>query len=94
MNQAIVEFYAKARNDEQLIAMLSKCATLDELADTATAEAGKLGFHFTKEEAKAAGMDIASLRSAVMNDDELNDFELEMVAAGTTIKTNGGVDRV
>lgn len=86
MNQNIIDFYQKVRADDVLIGAFSNTQTADEMADVAVAEGSKLGFHFSKEEAKAAGSDIDSLRANVMNDDELNDFELELISAGVVSK--------
>lgn len=88
MNQNIIDFYQVLRDDDAMIASLARCETVDEIMETAVEEGGKLGFHFTKQEAIAAGMDIDALRANVMNDDELNDFELELIAAGAPINTN------
>lgn len=82
MNQNIIDFYQVLRNDDAMLASLSRCDTMDEIMEVAVEEGAKMGFHFTKDEAMAAGMDIDTLRANVMNDDELNDFELELIAAG------------
>lgn len=92
MNQNIIDFYQTLRNDDAMLASLSRCETVDEIMETAVEQAGKLGFHFTKEEAMAVGMDIDTLRASVMNDDELNDFELELISAGLPINCSSGVD--
>ena len=90
MNQNIVSFYQKVRTDDRLIATLSECETLDEIMETAVEEGGKLGFHFTKDEAMAAGMDLDAMQANLMNGDELNDFELELIAAGLPINCSSG----
>ncbi|MFO7482215.1 hypothetical protein [Oceanibaculum nanhaiense] len=91
MNQDIVGFYQRLRVNDRLLAILSKGDTVEGIMEIAVEEAGKLGFHFTKEEALAIGMDIDTLRANVMIDDELNDFELELIAAGVTDqKAQGG----
>lgn len=82
MNQHIIDFYKKLREDDAMIATLAKGQTHEQVMEIAVDEAAKLGFHFTLEEAMAVGMDIDTLRATVMNDDELNDFELELIAAG------------
>lgn len=94
MNQNIVKFYARLRNDEHLLEALNTCNSLDEAADLACVEARKLGFNFTKEEVLATDFDIQALHDAAANDHELNDFELELVAGGTQVKCNGGLSRV
>ena len=83
MNQNIIGFYQTLRDDDVMIASLGKGETMEQIMEIAVDEAAKLGFSFTKEEALAIGMDIDTLRANVMNDDELNDFELELIAAGT-----------
>lgn len=83
LNKEVVEFYRVARVDNTLMETLSAAQSTDDLARVAVREAGKLGFHFTEQEAKAASMDIASLCNSAVNDDELTDFELEMIAAGS-----------
>lgn len=93
MNQNIIDFYATLRSDAQLVQTFMSCESAEQLLDLATTEAQKRGFHFTKEEAIAAGMNIEALSSGSANDDELNDFELELISAGTQIKCSGGLDR-
>lgn len=90
MNQNIIDFYQVLRNDDAMLASLARCETVDDIMEVAVEEGGKLGFHFTKEEAMAAGMDIDTLHANVMNDDELNDFELELIAAGVPINCGSG----
>ena len=90
MNQHIIDFYQVLRDDDAMLASLSQCETVDEIMEVAVEEGGKLGFHFTKEEAMLAGMDIETLRASVMNDDELNDFELELISAGLPINCSSG----
>lgn len=90
MNQNIIDFYQVLRNDDAMLASLARCETVDDIMEVAVEEGGKLGFHFTKEEAMAAGMDIDTLRANVMNDDELNDFELELISAGLPINCGSG----
>lgn len=94
MNQNIIDFYQVLRSDAKLVETLMKHEGTDELLEAATSEAKKLGFHFTKEEALTAGMNIDALRAESANDEELSDFELELISAGTQIKNNGDVDRV
>lgn len=94
MNQNIIDFYQVLRNDDAMLASLARCETVDDIMEVAVEEGGKLGFHFTKEEAMAAGMDIDTLRANVMNDDELNDFELELISAGLPINCSGGVTQM
>ena len=90
MNQNIIDFYQTLRNDEAMLASMSRCETVDQIMEIAVEEGAKLGFHFTKEEAMVAGMDINTLRASVMNDDELNDFELELISAGLPINCSSG----
>jgi len=90
MNQNIIDFYQTLRNDEAMLASMSRCETVDQIMEIAVEEGAKLGFHFSKEEAMAAGMDIDTLRASVMNDDELNDFELELISAGLPINCSSG----
>jgi len=91
MNRNIVDYYQKVREDKALQAAYAGCENIDQIVETAVNEGGKLGFSFTKEEAAAIGFDIEALHGAATNDDELSDFELELVAAGLPINCSSGV---
>lgn len=82
MNQDIIDFYRAVRSDDAIIAALAVAKTPEDMAALAVHEGERLGFHFSTEAAKAAVMDLNGLCAKAVNDDELNDFELEMIAAG------------
>lgn len=85
MNQDIIDFYQILRKDDAIIAELSALETADEILDTAVIRGGMLGFHFTKEEASAASRGMDAFRANLANDDELSDFELDLIAAGSPL---------
>lgn len=82
MNDNIIEFYKKVRTDDELIAAFADAESATDTAKIAVREGAKLGLYFTEEEAAAAAINIDALRAGAVNDDELNEFELEMIAAG------------
>ncbi|HBC07537.1 MAG TPA: hypothetical protein DC046_08140 [Rhodospirillaceae bacterium] len=86
MNQNIIEYYRQLRVSEDLMAAFSLSKTPEDVADTAVEQGDKLGFSFTKEEALAAGMNFKALCNEAANDDELTEFELEMISAGTSVQ--------
>ncbi len=83
MNQNIVDYYQTVRQDKALQAAYAGCENFDQIIEKAVDEGRKLGFSFTKEEALAAGMNFKALCSQAANDDELTEFELEMISAGS-----------
>ena len=82
MNSTVVDFYKFARTNPEIIAKLSeKCD--QEVFLARTVEAGQAaGFSFSLEEARHGLADISQLVEDIANDDELTDFELELVSAG------------
>lgn len=94
MNQNIVDYYQKVREDESLRTVYATCEDLDQVMETAVEEGRKLGFSFTKDEAMTVGLDLEALRGATSNDDELNDFELELVAAGFPVATSNSPNSI
>lgn len=82
MNQNIIGYYKQMRVSEDLLAAFAHSKDFEDMIDIAVEQGGKLGFSFTKEEALAAGLNFKALCSQAANDDELTEFELEMISAG------------
>ncbi len=87
MSDAVMEFYKVARRDKEIVDLLSGISDEAMFIKTAMELGREKGFVFTAEEAGSAISEFEVLIEHASNDDELTDFELEMVAAGAP--TNG-----
>lgn len=90
MNANVIEFYKKVRTDKGLQEALSEGNTVEEISEIAVAKAGEAGIQLEKSDVLVAMGQMKEIVSAVANDDELTEFELEMVAAGDATKCVGG----
>ena len=90
MNTTVIDFYKFARTNPEIVTQLS--AERDPEAFLARAvEAGReAGFDFSLEEARLELTDLPQLINDIANDDELTDFELELVSAGSLINCGSG----
>ncbi|MEQ8503913.1 MAG: Nif11-like leader peptide family natural product precursor [Rhodospirillales bacterium] len=92
MNQDIISYYRKLREDEGLRAAYANCESVEQVMQTAVEQGTTLGFSFSKEEAMEIGYDIQVLHDLAANDDELSDFELELISAGSPVSCNNDGD--
>lgn len=83
MNANVVEFYRKARVDQGLIEALSEGKTAEEFVNIAVTKAAEMGLHFEKNDVIDAFDQFETFVAAAANDDELTEFELQYIAAGT-----------
>lgn len=90
MNQNIVGYYQKIRANAVLHDTFSTCESMEQVAETAIKEGRKLGFHVSKDEALAVGMDTDTFRADATNGGGLNDFELDLIAASLSISCSRG----
>lgn len=81
MNANVIEFYKKVRADQGLIEALSEGKTTEEFSEIAVKKAAEMGITLEMSDVIAATGQFKHVIS-VANDDELTDFELELVAAG------------
>tara|TARA_R100000750_G_C2267709_1_gene66234 strand:- start:37 stop:321 length:285 start_codon:yes stop_codon:yes gene_type:complete len=79
------DFYRIARNDDKILDRLS--GIQDEAVFIGTIEdiARERGITLTSEEIRQAIFNLTEIVQSVANDDELTDFELEMIAAGVPV---------
>ncbi|MCF3630555.1 hypothetical protein RJ527_04815 [Thalassospiraceae bacterium LMO-SO8] len=82
MNTNVVEFYKKVRTDQNLIEALSEGKTTEEFIKTAVDKAAEMGITLQQDDIVAACGNFAELCKLAANDDELTEFELEMISAG------------
>tara|TARA_R110001592_G_scaffold361214_1_gene671318 strand:- start:15898 stop:16200 length:303 start_codon:yes stop_codon:yes gene_type:complete len=82
MNANVVEFYKKVRTDQGLIEALSEGKTTEEFTKIAVTKAAEMGIALQADDIVAACGQFDELCKLAANDDELTDFELEMIAAG------------
>jgi len=94
MSDAVMEFYKVARRDKEIVDLLSGISDEAMFIKTVMELGREKGFVFTAEEAGSAISEFDSFIEAASNDDELTDFELEMVAAGLPINCSSGVERM
>ena len=85
MNANVIEFYKKVRTDKGLIEALSEGKTAEEFYTIAVDKAAEVGITLQEDDVKEACEKFGELRVLAANDDELTEFELEMVSAGATI---------
>ena len=85
MTTSAEDFYRIARTDDEILDRLS--GIQDEAVFIGTIEdiARERGFSLTSEEIRLAIFNLTEIVQSVANDDELTDFELEMIAAGIPI---------
>ncbi|MRG73950.1 hypothetical protein GH722_19505 [Alphaproteobacteria bacterium HT1-32] len=94
MSDAVMEFYKVARRDDEMVSLLAGIEDEALFIKTAMELGREKGFVFTAEEAGAAISQFDGFIEDVSNDDELTDFELEMVAAGLPINCSSGAVRM
>lgn len=82
MNANVIEFYRKARTDQGLMEALSEGKTLEGISEIAVKRAAEMGIQLQTGDVLATLGQMAEFIPAAVNDDELTDFELELVAAG------------
>ncbi|MFA7431309.1 MAG: Nif11-like leader peptide family RiPP precursor [Rhodospirillaceae bacterium] len=87
MSNDLIEFYRAVRGDDALRAKLSAIIDPEEAAEAIMAEARARNFAVSAEDITAALSDFGGFLKAAVNDDELNDDELELVAAGSMCRT-------
>jgi hypothetical protein len=85
MNTNVIEFYKKVRTDKGLIEALSEGQTAEEFYTIAVNKAAEAGISLHVDDVKEACEKYGELCELAANDDELTDFELEMVSAGGTM---------
>lgn len=90
MNTNVIEFYKKVRADKGLQEALSEGKTVDEIADIAVKKAATMDIALAKADVLAACGDIPGLIGQAVNDDELTEIELELIAAGGSTYCVGG----
>ena len=90
MSDAVMEFYKVARRDNEMVSLLAGIEDEALFIKTAMELGREKGFVFTAEEAGSAISQFDGFIEDVSNDDELTDFELEMVAAGIPINCSSG----
>ena len=85
MTTSAEDFYRIARTDDEILDRLS--GIQDEAVFIGAIEdiARERGFTLTSEEIRLAIFNLTEIMQSVANDDELTDFELEMIAAGIPI---------
>ncbi|MEQ9557337.1 MAG: hypothetical protein RIG67_16320 [Rhodospirillales bacterium] len=82
MNTNVVEFYKKVRTDQGLIEALSEGKTAEEMSAIAVKKAAELGITLQQDDVVAACGNFEELCKLAANDDELTEFELEIISAG------------
>ena len=82
MMKSVQEFYSIARTDDEIISALSAIQDEAVFIETVDRLAREKGFILTVEDIKYSISNFQEVIQNVANDDELTDFELEMVAAG------------
>ncbi len=85
MNPNIIALYQIIREDAQIQAELSGLDT-EPYADVIMGYAAKHNLSFSRNEAISAIIECDQLVLSAVNDDELTDFELELVAAGVPLQ--------
>lgn len=88
MNANIIEFYKKVRTDQGLIEALSEGKSTEEISAIAIEKAAEMGIELEPAEVGEAIGSFDKLATAAANDDELTDFELELIAAGYGVSIN------
>mgnify|MGYP003627878326 CR=1 FL=1 len=91
MSGAALGFYKFVRRDDKMVNMFKNISDEALFIKTAVELGHKHGYIFSTDEAATALAQFDSFIEAASNDDELTDFELEMVAAGIPINGNSGV---
>ncbi len=94
MNDAVMEFYKVARRDNEMVSLLAGIEDETLFISTVVKLGREKGFVFTAEEAGAAISQFEGFIEHAANDDELTDFELEMVAAGIPINCDSGSQNI
>ncbi|MAN81467.1 MAG: hypothetical protein CMM77_05195 [Rhodospirillaceae bacterium] len=82
MNTNVVEFYKKVRTDQNLIEALSEGKTTEEFIKAAVNKAAEMGITLQQDDVVTACRNFEDLCKLAANDDELTEFELEMISAG------------
>ncbi|MEQ9557336.1 MAG: hypothetical protein RIG67_16315 [Rhodospirillales bacterium] len=90
MNANVVEFYKKVRTDQGLIEALSEGKTAEELSTIAVNKAAEMGITLQMDDVVAACGNFEELCKLAANDDELTEFELEVIAGGSFFGIGGG----
>lgn len=90
MNANVIEFYQKVRTDQGLIEALSEGKTAEEISEIAVKKAAEMDLRLEKADVIAACDRFKELVAAAANDDELTEFELELIAAGGSTSCVGG----
>ena len=93
MSGAALGFYKFVRRDDQMVNMFKNISDEALFITTAVELGHKHGYIFSTDEAATALAQFDSFIEAASND-ELTDFELEMVAAGLPINCSSGVVRM
>lgn len=83
MNANVIEFYKKVRTDQSLIEALSEGKTKEEFIKAAVDKAAEMGITLQAEDVVAACGKFEELCKLAANDDELTEFELEVIAGGS-----------
>ena len=90
MNANIIEFYKKVRTDQGLIEALSEGQTAEQVSEIAVKKAAEMGITLETADVIAALDQFQELAADAANDDELTEFELELIAAGASPSCIGG----
>ncbi|HBT41522.1 MAG TPA: hypothetical protein DIW51_08550 [Rhodospirillaceae bacterium] len=85
MNANVIEFYKKVRTDQGLIEALSEGKTAEQVSEIAVKKAAEMGITLETADVIAALGQFQELAAGAANDDELTEFELELVAAGNAV---------
>ncbi len=88
MNANVIEFYKKVRTDQGLIEALSEGQTAAQVSEIAVKKAAEMGITLETTDVIAALGQFQELVADAANDDELTEFELELVAAGSAVSCN------
>ncbi|MFA7431308.1 MAG: Nif11 family protein [Rhodospirillaceae bacterium] len=98
MNSDLIDFYRSVRSDDALHAKLTAIKDPQANIEAIIAEARSRNLSVSAEDIAAALTDTAGFLQAAVNDDELNDGELELVAAGVpmmpSVKEMGAGSRI
>ncbi len=88
MNANVIEFYKKVRTNQGLIEALSEGQTAEQVSEIAVKKAAEMGITLETADVIAALDQFQELAADAANDDELTEFELELVAAGNAVSCN------
>ena len=90
MNANVIEFYRKVRTDQGLIEALSEGKSVEEISEIAVTKAAEMNMPLRTDDVLAVSGNLNDVIAAAVNDDELTEFELELVAAGVPMTSIGG----